>query len=106
MKRILTALTLSAVLASPAWCEFLVSGNGLLICAEMTQDHDQYAETGTVPVTEQWILGYFTGMNHAKGVKVGQGKSKALYAATLKYCRENPLHDVWWAADDVYNQLK
>ena len=105
MKRILTALTLSAVLASPAWCDVLVAGNGLVTCAEMTQDHDQHARNGKVIGYEQWILCYFTGMNHAKGKMVGKGKSKAFYTATLKYCRENPLHSFWWAAEDVYRQL-
>jgi len=67
MKQFLSALTLSTVLASPAWCDVLVAGNGLITCAEMTQDHDQYASNGSVTGYEQWILGYFTGMNQGKG---------------------------------------
>ena len=106
MKRILTALTLSAVLASPAWSgDILVAGNGLATCAKMTQEHDRFEGSRNVSTYEQWILGYVAGMNRAKGTMAGKSKSEAFYAAALKYCRENPLEEFFWAAEDVYRQL-
>ena len=105
MKRILSALTLSAVLASPAW-SFYIIGQGIVTCAEMVQDHDRWARDGKVSFTQQWIFGFFTGRNYETDTDVGKGKEKALYAAVLKHCRENPLDDLWEATNSIYRQLR
>lgn len=104
MKSIFATLTLSAVLASPVWSAWII-GNGIMTCAEMTQEHERFSRDGTVGVTQQWIFGFFSGRNYEASANVGKGKEKALYAAVLKHCRENPLDDIWEATNSVYRQL-
>lgn len=108
VKRILTALTLSAVLASPAWSEYTVIGNGTATCGEFSDDHDQYGKQIGV---EQWIWGLFSGMNassriHGDDPNVGNEHHKALYAAVLKYCRDNPLQNVAYGTLVTYLEIK
>ena len=108
MKRILSALTLSLALASPAWSEYTVMGNGLTTCGEFSEDRDQYGKQKGV---EQWICGVFSGMNassriHGDDPHVGEEHHKALYAAVLKYCRDNPLQDVAYGTLVTYLEIK
>ena len=108
MKRILSALTLSAVLASPAWsADFTEFGSGAQTCGELTERHDK---SGKDHFAQQWMWGFFTAYNVSKaqnGVtsKVGKGKHKGIYAAVILHCRSNPLTIVTDATLEIYRQL-
>ena len=108
MKRILTALTLSTVLASPAWSQYTILGNGITTCGEFSESHDQYGKQFGI---EQWIWGLFSGMNASSSIygddaHVGDDHHKALYAAVLKYCRDNPLENIAYGTLVTYLEIK
>ena len=109
MKHILTALTLSAALASPAWSLYTSFGNGNTTCGEFVELHDEH---GKLSSYEQWMWGFFSGVNYSfaahqgKSSRVGAEKFKAIYAAVLKHCREEPLDIVLNATEDVFEQLR
>ena len=109
MKRILTALTLSAALASPAWPQevFTEFGYGAQTCAELTEGHDK---SGKNFRAQQWMWGFFTAYNLSKANNgeastVGDGKHKGIYAAVILHCRSNPLTIVTDATLEIYRQL-
>ena len=108
MKRILSALALSAVLASPAWSEYTILGNGVITCGEFSEKHDQYGKQLGI---EEWIWGLFSGMNASSSIyrddaHVGKQHQKALYAAVLKYCRDNPLQNIAYGTLVTYLEVK
>lgn len=102
MKHMLTALTLFAVLASPAW-SFMAYGQGVLTCAELTEYHDRFGESLGA---KQWIYGYVTARNFENYSDKGEGKHKAFYAAIIQDCRQNPLDDSLDATNRLYNKLR
>ena len=108
MKHLLSALTLSAALASPAWsADFMEYGHGASTCGELTELHDKH---GKLLSAQQWMWGFFTAYNLSKahsGVEslVGKGKNKGIYAAVILHCRSNPLTMVTDATFKVYSQL-
>ena len=108
VKRILTALTLSAVLASPAWSAmFSEFGHGARTCGELTELHDKQ---GKLLSAQQWMWGFFTAYNLSKAKNgteslVGKGKHTGIYAAVILHCRSNPLTMVTDATFEVYSQL-
>ena len=108
MKQVLSAVTLLFALASPAWSEYTIMGNGVTTCGEFSEDHDQYGKQHGV---EQWIWGVFSGMNassriHGDNPHVGKDHHKALYAAVLKYCRDNPLQNIAYGTLVTYLEIK
>ena len=111
MKRILTALTLSAVLASPAWSEYTIIGNGNVTCGEFVEYHDEYGKSALTSY-EQWMWGFFTGLNvgvhlyKRENSTVGEQRFKAVYAAVLKHCRDKPLDRVFDATYEVFETLR
>ena len=55
----------------------------------------------------RFMSGYITGRNYETDGKVGSGGShEALYWAVIKYCKNNPLHNMTDAAEDLYIELK
>ena len=91
MKRILTALALSAVIASPAW-SYTYYSNGTLTCAEMSEEYDKYREPSDM--IKHWIWGYISGRNFENDSDKGTDNFKAFYSAVLQDCRQNPLDQV------------
>ena len=109
MKRILTALILPAVLASPAWSDFTSFGAGNTTCGQFVELND---ERGKLSTAEQWMWGFFSGFNYSvqtqqnKDSHVGKGKHYAIYAAVLKHCKDKPLDDIFDATEKVLMQLR
>lgn len=103
MKRTLPAVAVTVALVSPAWADYFAFGAGTNTCGEVTDYHDKY---GRLDLLEHWIFGYVTGRNFENDSMRGKDSQKAFYAAIIKYCRDNPLKDVVYAADDVYDQLR
>ena len=103
MKRIILALTLPLILASSAGAEYYAFGEGTATCGEFSDHHDAYGKSDTV---EQWVFGYVTGRNFENASLKGEESYKAFYATFLKYCRDNPLDKLFYAADSLYNQLR
>lgn len=92
MKHILTALTLSAVLASPAWSAQM-RGMALTKCEFL----NKYHTTGTTDwaAVKQWIYGYMSGANdmaEAYGSPdfFSQLHFDAAYSFVRRYCEDNP----------------
>ena len=92
MKRILTALTLSAALASPAWSAQM-RGLSFMECDFLNNYHT--TETKDWSAVKQWIYGYMSGSNdmaEAFGSYdfFSQLHFDAAYSFVRRYCEDNP----------------
>lgn len=92
MKRILSALALSAVLASPAWSAQM-RGMSFTKCEFL----NNYHTTGTSDwaAVKQWIYGYMSGVNAIAEVYESpdfftQIHFDAAYGFVRRYCETNP----------------
>ena len=110
MKKIIKGFLVftSLTFGNPSFAEYSIFGVGTMTCAEFTETHDQ---VGKIPTYEQWLLGLFTGLNAANDYYGAEGSTgnnvhRAIYAAVLKYCRDNPLRDVSTAALITYSELR
>ena len=92
MKRILTALTLSAVLASPAWSAQM-RGLSFMECDFLNSYHT--TETKDWAAVKQWVYGYMSGINamteaYESDSFFSQLHFDAAYRFVRRYCEENP----------------
>ena len=99
---------ITVTFGSPSFAGYSIFGVGAMTCAEFTETHDQ---VGKVPAYQQWSLGLFSGLNAANeyyGAESSTGNNvhRAIYAAVLKYCRDNPLKDVSTAGLITYSELR
>ena len=92
MKRILSALTLSAVLASPAWSAQM-RGLSFMECDLLNNYHT--TETKDWSAVKQWIYGYMSGINAVYEAfefpePFSQLHFDASYRFVKRHCESNP----------------
>jgi len=84
----------------------LVYGYGNDSCGTWIKEHAQQSKHSRYQTT--WVLGYISGSDFH--IEINGGKQKATDANAVisyidKYCRENPLKEVYYAAQQLVNEL-
>tara|TARA_B100000963_G_C22339800_1_gene542459 strand:- start:210 stop:545 length:336 start_codon:yes stop_codon:yes gene_type:complete len=111
MKKILLILIISLSPTASLAAQYGIFGSGWSTCASVIKNTDEKDAIYEYMYTS-WIMGYFTGQNKQLSVatgktqEIGRDHMDALYAASIKYCRDNLLDRFEDAVSNVFNQLK
>ena len=56
---------------------------------------------------KDWIEGWLTGYNYVNDTRIGANTSKdSLYHAMVKYCKENPLENMWAGMEFILYEIQ
>ena len=97
--------------ASMVAADYDATGSGRVSCQEILDDAADKKSGPTVPgYAAQWVSGFLTGMNVARGVSATRKEPVTIPRKELRHrmtvhCRDNPRHDLFTAATSIYLML-
>lgn len=79
---------------------YMAFGWGGQSCATALEIQDQHQ-------LDEWVAGFFSGVNAARGGRVGSGTDlSGLTAEVRLVCRQEPSKALTWAAQQAYRKLR
>ncbi|GAC1406773.1 MAG: hypothetical protein NVSMB6_03490 [Burkholderiaceae bacterium] len=94
-------MLVSLVLTTGAHAANSVLGGGLATCAGYMGENESARD-----MRGAWVLGYLSGLNaKSKADFLGRTDFPSIHAALDLYCKENPLDQLFDAADSIFTRL-
>lgn len=101
MKKTLTAALLAMLLLTSGHAANSILGGGLASCAGYMAENESARD-----MRAAWVLGYLSGLNAGSKVdSLRHTDFPSIHAALDLYCKQNPLDQLFDAADAVYAKL-